>query len=296
MVPKEPKHPAGQTPAEDDEKRTTLAPDARELAPPLSMRPSPPRGTPRPSAPPTRRTKTPLGLGAARPPSPTLTDPEELEAARRKSMGSSPENRKVTPVGALSLANACIPSIIPPASGADWKMTAPGVSRVDPDLRSLPTAPPPGEQEALISATTAETAPPAKASQAPTPAPPAPITEQEMKDRFSVGDFSGALAIADKLLSQDPDNAAAIACAESCRDTLKKMYAARIGRLDRVPVVSVPRDQMRWLSIDHRAGFVLSLIDGVSTVEMVLDVTGMPELDALRILSELVQQRIVSFK
>jgi pyrroline-5-carboxylate reductase len=27
----------------------------------------------------------------------------------------------------------------------------------------------------------------------------------------------------------------------------------------------VARDQLRWLSIDHRAGFVLSLVDGVSS-------------------------------
>jgi hypothetical protein len=74
------------------------------------------------------------------------------------------------------------------------------------------------------------------------------------------------------------------------------MYTARIGPLDRVPMVMVARDQMRWLSIDHRAGFVLSLVDGVSSLEMILDVSGMPELDALRILSELAQQRIISFR
>jgi hypothetical protein len=74
------------------------------------------------------------------------------------------------------------------------------------------------------------------------------------------------------------------------------MYAARIGPLDRVPVVIVPRDQLRWLSIDHRAGFMLSHIDGVSSVEMILDVSGMPLLEALRILFELVQQRVISFR
>ena len=42
------------------------------------------------------------------------------------------------------------------------------------------------------------------------------------------------------------------------------------------PMVLVPRTQLRWLSIDHRAGFVLSLIDGSSTLEMILDVCGMP--------------------
>ena len=58
----------------------------------------------------------------------------------------------------------------------------------------------------------------------------------------------------------------------------------------------VPRHQLRWLSIDHRAGFVLSLVDGVSSLEMILDVSGMPTLDALRILYELMQQRIISFR
>jgi hypothetical protein len=120
--------------------------------------------------------------------------------------------------------------------------------------------------------------------------------EQEMADRVSLGDFTGALDIADKLLMLDPGNSEAQKCADNARSVLRQMYTARIGRLDRVPVVGVPRDQLRWLSIDHRAGFVLSLIDGVSSLEMILDVSGMPELDALRILSELVQQRIVSFR
>jgi hypothetical protein len=74
------------------------------------------------------------------------------------------------------------------------------------------------------------------------------------------------------------------------------MYTARIGPMDRVPVVMVPREQLRWLSIDHRAGFLLSHIDGVSNLEMILDVSGMPTLDALRILCELQQQKVISFR
>jgi hypothetical protein len=48
--------------------------------------------------------------------------------------------------------------------------------------------------------------------------------------------------------------------------------------------------------MDHRAGFILSLIDGASSVDLILDVCGMPKLDALRILQELVQQKIVAFR
>jgi hypothetical protein len=117
-----------------------------------------------------------------------------------------------------------------------------------------------------------------------------------MRDRYQLGDYSGALVIAEGILEEDKELADAKECAEQCRAVLRQMYTARIGPLDRVPVVTVARDQMRWLSIDHRAGFVLSHVDGVSSLEMILDVSGMPVLDALRILCELAQQRIISFR
>jgi hypothetical protein len=118
----------------------------------------------------------------------------------------------------------------------------------------------------------------------------------EMRERFSLGDYTGALEIAELMLAEDPGDDAAAECAESCRGVLEGMYAARLGSLDRVPSVLVQRTQLRWLSIDHRAGFVLSLIDGSSTLEMILDVCGMPRLDAIRILHELVAQKIVALK
>ncbi len=139
--------------------------------------------------------------------------------------------------------------------------------------------------------------PPAVAVADAAPAPmSAADTVREMRDRFSLGDYTGALVLADGLLDDDPNNPEVKECAENCRQVLRQMYTARIGPLDRVPVVTVARDQLRWLSIDHRAGFVLSHIDGVSTLELILDVSGMPLLDALRILCELAQQRIISFR
>lgn len=159
--------------------------------------------------------------------------------------------------------------------------------------------PVPAEVLANVRAAAPTSPPAAKLSATPTPPQPSvkpPPTEREMNDRVSLGDYSGALAIAEELLAADPGHAGARECAERCRGVLKQMYATRIGPLDRVPVVMVPRDQLRWLSIDHRAGFVLSLVDGVSTLEMIIDVSGMPELDTLRILSELAQQRIISLR
>jgi hypothetical protein len=129
-------------------------------------------------------------------------------------------------------------------------------------------------------------------------APPAAIADPvvEMQERFALGDYSGALVMAESMLDENPTHVEAREYAESCRSVLQQMYTARIGPLDRVPVVEVARDQLRWLSIDHRTGFILSLVDGISSLEMILDVSGMPPLDALRMLFELVQQRIISVR
>lgn len=136
------------------------------------------------------------------------------------------------------------------------------------------------------------------------PAPPPPATSsarnvdpvQEMRERYSLGDYSGALVVAESILEEDPDHAEALQCEASCRQVLEQMYTTRIGPLERVPFVAVPQEQLRWLSLDHRSGFVLSHVDGMCSLEQILDVSGMPPLDALRILYELLQQRVIGFR
>jgi hypothetical protein len=126
------------------------------------------------------------------------------------------------------------------------------------------------------------------------PQSPRDIEITEMKDRYAMGDFTGALVVADGLLEVDPDDIDAQRYAQSCRDVLTQMYSARLGSLRQRVSIAVPGDEIRWLSLDHRAGFVLSLIDGSSTVEELLDISGMTRLDALRILYTLFDQRVIS--
>jgi hypothetical protein len=141
---------------------------------------------------------------------------------------------------------------------------------------------------------------PAEAGPAPVPATaptePAPHPAgaiRDVQDRYAAGDYSGALMVAEGILQADPNNADAQRYVHSCRDVLTHMYTARLGPLDRVAKVAIPVDQIRWLSLDHRAGFLLSLVDGTSRIEEILDISGMPHLDALRILLTLLEQRVI---
>lgn len=110
----------------------------------------------------------------------------------------------------------------------------------------------------------------------------------DMHDRFALDDFTGALQAAELLLGQRPGDAEALRIAATSRDRLIQIYTARIGSLRDVPTVSVPDRDVRWLGLDHRAGFLLSQIDGTSSVDELIDVSGMMRLEALKTLVELI--------
>lgn len=120
--------------------------------------------------------------------------------------------------------------------------------------------------------------------------------ESGMRERFAVGDFAGALEAAEKVLAATPGHAEADRVADECRESLAHLCENKLGSLDRVPFVVVAREELKFLALDHRAGFLLSHVDGVSTLETILDVSGMPRLDAMRILVELVQKRVVALR
>jgi hypothetical protein len=125
------------------------------------------------------------------------------------------------------------------------------------------------------------------------PGPLPKATMVEVRDRFDVGDFTGALALAGKILEDEPEHVDALLYAEHCRDVLKQMYISTLGGLRRVPQIAVSPEQLRWLALDHRAGFLLAQLDGRSTFEELLDVCGMPPFEAIRLLVQLLQQNVI---
>ena len=134
-----------------------------------------------------------------------------------------------------------------------------------------------------------------------TPIAPPPASfllnpRQQMHERFDLGDFTSALATAEALLLEDSDDDDARHVAEVCRTKLRAIYVGRLGSLDQVPTMAVAPSELRWLSLDHRSGFVLSLIDGASSIEDILDIAGMPSLEVLRTLYMLTTQNVIALQ
>ncbi|MGZ5970306.1 MAG: tetratricopeptide repeat protein, partial [Polyangiales bacterium] len=54
--------------------------------------------------------------------------------------------------------------------------------------------------------------------------------------------------------------------------------------------------ELAKLPLDHRAGFVLSLIDGMTPLELIVDASGMPAADVLEIVQRLLTQAIIGLQ
>lgn len=114
-----------------------------------------------------------------------------------------------------------------------------------------------------------------------------------MQHAMQHGNFRAARDAARKILRDDPTDLDAVSCLEACVPQLRAACEARLGRRDRVLRQSLPTDWLSNMELDTRVAFLLSRIDGVSTIDEILDVCGMPLDDAMDALVELLDEGVV---
>lgn len=122
-----------------------------------------------------------------------------------------------------------------------------------------------------------------------------PAATALMLDRLSHGDYAGALLTAEAILGHDATHRDAAQTRAMCRSELRKLYVHRLGALDRVPHIATSANDLLRLQLDYRAGFVLSRVDGLATLDEIATLDGAPSFTALRILSELYLHRVIDF-
>jgi len=115
----------------------------------------------------------------------------------------------------------------------------------------------------------------------------------QMRERLELGDYSGALAAAEEIAKSGGEDAEVKRVCKECRRVLAGMYESRIGSFDRAPQVAVSPHDLVWRNLDATAGFILSRIDGASTFEDIVDVSGLPRFETCRILNQLLQDGII---
>jgi hypothetical protein len=111
----------------------------------------------------------------------------------------------------------------------------------------------------------------------PSPPPPPDVSIEhirlgaapidEVLYRMSVGDYDGALTVGQSLMVDDP-----------------------------IPLVIIPKLLIEAMKLAHREEYVLSFVDGWSTMREVVTATRLPEVDALRTLCELLEKSVIALR
>ncbi len=117
---------------------------------------------------------------------------------------------------------------------------------------------------------------------------------QAARELFQLGDFSGSLELIEKILQVDPDHREARAYLRQNEATLIAMYESKLGPLGGVPRLAIKPEEVMWLNLDHRAGFLLAQIDGLVDYDSLFALSGLPRLDTARILANLIADGVIT--
>ncbi len=103
----------------------------------------------------------------------------------------------------------------------------------------------------------------------------------------AAGELDKAVTAVDLALSEDPTSALAQKLLHRNREAIMTVFQTYLGDLERQPQLAKPLHELAQSPIGPRAAFLLSRIDGMLSIDEILDVSGMPRLEAYRHLCQL---------
>ncbi len=238
----------------------------------------------------------------------------DLQEARRcwtEVLAAEPMNARAQSYLALLDARAAIPPVLAerplpaPAGGAPGGAGAPGPEADDSPWDHGPAAAPAvvlGDGVGLDLSTVLGGPPvhplvpdagPAPPVTAPAAGTDVEVWMQGARELFALGDFSGSLEMIEKILRADPAHAEARAYLQQNEATLIAMYESKLGPLENRPTLAIRHEEIMWLNLDHRAGFLLAQVDGTVSYDDLFALAGLPRLDTARILAMLLQEGVI---
>jgi hypothetical protein len=114
------------------------------------------------------------------------------------------------------------------------------------------------------------------------------------RDLLDLDDHTGAMELLVKAQLVAPDDPDVKSLRARSEKTLLTMFESKLGKLETIPRVLLKEDEIIWLNLDHRAGFVLAQIDGTVSFDDLFAVSGMSRLDTSRILAQLIDEGVIS--
>jgi hypothetical protein len=111
-------------------------------------------------------------------------------------------------------------------------------------------------------------------------------TAREMYQLFFDGEYAAALVLAESVLAEVPQHPMASVVAAEC--------LAVINRTTLAPRMTTSMDELKSYELDPTAAFVLSMFDGVTPLETIADMCGLPVETVAEMVEQFKQQGIIA--
>lgn len=136
---------------------------------------------------------------------------------------------------------------------------------------------------------------------APTPIEQPPSDENDevtilltgARDLLAEEEYRSAMELLESAKNLDPNHPGVLESYEECKEKVEEIYLQEIQSLDLVPKMQCSTEEIMRLNIDARVGFLLSQIDGFTSLNDLLLLTGFSETDLIRVIGQLKDQRVI---
>jgi hypothetical protein len=119
---------------------------------------------------------------------------------------------------------------------------------------------------------------------------------REARELGARHEYESALDLLTRAAQSDLSNLELEASIELMRSRLLKQYRDCMGSLDAVPVLGRDPQEITQFNLPPDAGFLLSMVDGATTLTDLISLSGMDVFDVLRTMKGLIETDIVRMR
>ncbi len=119
---------------------------------------------------------------------------------------------------------------------------------------------------------------------------------EEAQNLLGNDDLEGALSVFRAAANRDPDRFEVESYIDMVRGRLVQRYRDRVGDTGAAPRMVIDPSEITAFDLPADVGFMLSLVDGKTSIDELIALSGMDAFEALRILNELVAAGIAELE
>lgn len=121
-------------------------------------------------------------------------------------------------------------------------------------------------------------------------------TVSRIRALIQQGSYEEALQVADAMLAIVPLHKEARALAAECTAAMEIAFLRKLGPISACPALAISPRDLKEKELDNVSAFLLSQLDGRTSIETLLDVCGLPRWIALRLLCDLEARGVIAIE